>query len=105
MQSILFGQHCTLKYISIVTINYFFIEFFKYLQKAALNSNDAIKATNQNVNGPGQTSNQSTGINMDQSNYQHRQQPAWKALSDFALQSKIEKPPFQQLVSTCLKIF
>lgn len=26
-------------------------------------------------------------------------QPAWKALSDFALQSEIEKPPFQQLVS------
>lgn len=27
------------------------------------------------------------------------QQPAWKALSDFALQSEIEQPAFQQLVS------
>jgi len=38
---------------------------------------------------------------MDASNYQgsSQQQPAWKALSDFALQSEIEKPPFQQLVN------
>ena len=74
------------------------------MQKAALNSNDAIKATNQNINGPGQTSNQSTDIEMNQSNYQPRQQPAWKALSDFALQSELEKPPFQQLVSISQQI-
>nr|CAB3256951.1 isl insulin gene enhancer protein [Phallusia mammillata] len=30
---------------------------------------------------------------------QNYQQPAWKALSDFALQSEIEQPAFQQLVS------
>ena len=30
---------------------------------------------------------------------QNFQQPAWKALSDFALQSEMDKPPFQQLVS------
>lgn len=29
---------------------------------------------------------------------QSYQQPPWKALSDFALQSDIEQPPFQQLV-------
>ena len=30
---------------------------------------------------------------------QNYQQPAWKALSDFALQSEIEQPAFQHLVS------
>lgn len=29
---------------------------------------------------------------------QNYQQPAWKALSDFALQSEIEQPGFQHLV-------
>jgi hypothetical protein len=27
-------------------------------------------------------------------------QPPWKALSEFAMQSEIEQPPFQQLVSS-----
>lgn len=27
-------------------------------------------------------------------------QPPWKALSDFAMQSDLDQPPFQQLVST-----
>lgn len=27
-------------------------------------------------------------------------QPPWKALSDFAMQSEIEQPPYQQLVSS-----
>ena len=81
------------------------LNLFKSLKNEPSKLNDNLIATNQNVNGPGQTSNQSTDINMDQSNYQHRQQPAWKALSDFALQSEIEKPPFQQLVCTCSEIF
>ena len=75
------------------------------MQKGPSNSNNVANEKYQNVNGPGQTSNQSTDINMDQSNYQHRQQPAWKALSDFALQSEIEKPPFQQLVSFFCEYF
>ena len=31
---------------------------------------------------------------------QSYQQPPWKALADFAIQSEIEQPPFQQLVRT-----
>ena len=34
---------------------------------------------------------------------QSYQQPAWKALSDFALQSEIDQPGFQHLVSWKLK--
>ena len=30
------------------------------------------------------------------------QQPPWKALSDFALQSEIEQPGFQHLVGACV---
>lgn len=29
------------------------------------------------------------------------QQPAWKALSEFALQSDMEQPGFQEFVSLC----
>ena len=77
------------------------MEFFKYLQKEASNSNNVANEKHQNINDSRQPSNQSTDVNMDQPSYQHRQQPAWKALSDFALQSEIDKPPFHQLVCIC----
>ena len=74
------------------------------MQKEASNTNNVANEKHQNFYDPGQTSNKSTDIKLDQSNYQHQQQPAWKALSDFALQSEIEKPPFQQLVISCSEI-
>nr|BAB40339.1 islet [Halocynthia roretzi] len=38
-------------------------------------------------------------VNIKPVEVRNYQQPAWKALSDFALQSEIEQPAFQQLVS------
>jgi len=78
-------------------------------QKEPPSTNDG--ANTDQTQGSGHTSNQSVTSNsngsqqhMDSSrgytnHHLGQQQPAWKALSDFALQSEIEKPPFQQLVS------